>query len=229
MELDPNLDQLEDVAEALGPLMDELCLVGGCAAGLLISDPGASPIRPTEDVDLIVEAVQYATYQRFCGRLADRGFSQHPASGDPICRWRRGELVVDIMPLDETILGFSNRWYVSAFEARQVVKLSRGSRIQHIDAPHFLATKLAAFESRGEGDYVTSHDLEDLIRVIDGRPQVVGEVAASTKDLRTYVSAGIRAIKADHLFSEALPAYFDDGPERARIIDGRLAALCAPV
>ena len=50
-EHDPNLALLEEAAALLGPLLDELVLVGGCAAGLLVTDPGASPIRPTEDVD----------------------------------------------------------------------------------------------------------------------------------------------------------------------------------
>ena len=49
---DPNLERVELVATALGPLRDELVFVGGCAAGLLMSDPGATPIRATIDVDL---------------------------------------------------------------------------------------------------------------------------------------------------------------------------------
>ncbi|MFT7680503.1 MAG: hypothetical protein ACI8QC_004509 [Planctomycetota bacterium] len=226
MAMDPNLDQLEAVAEALGPLMDELCLVGGCAAGLLVSDPGASPIRPTEDVDLVVEAVHYAGYHEFCQRILARGFSQHTDGDDPICRFRSSGLVVDIMPLNEQILGFSNRWYMSAFEGRQRASLPRGALIHHIDAPHLLATKLSAFEGRGGGDYVMSHDLEDIVRVVDGRPEVVAEVAASSPDLRAHIATGIRAFRADRLFAEAFPAYFEDGPERARIVDKRLKSLC---
>jgi hypothetical protein len=50
---DPNLERVELVATALGPLRDELVFVGGCAVGLLMSDPGATPIRATIDVDLV--------------------------------------------------------------------------------------------------------------------------------------------------------------------------------
>jgi hypothetical protein len=53
---DPNLELLQEAATRLEDLLDELVLVGGCAAGLLVTDPGSSPIRPTEDVDLVVEA-----------------------------------------------------------------------------------------------------------------------------------------------------------------------------
>ena len=33
---------------------------------------------------------------------------------DTICRMRLGDLKVDLMPDDENILGFTNRWYRSA-------------------------------------------------------------------------------------------------------------------
>lgn len=53
---DPNLDQLEEVARRLGELLEELTLVGGCAAGLLITDAASASVRATLDVDMVVEA-----------------------------------------------------------------------------------------------------------------------------------------------------------------------------
>ena len=73
-----------------------------------------------------------------------------------------------------------------------------------------------------------SHDLEDLIRVVDGRPEIVREVAASNRDLRTYIATALGAVKEDRLFAEALPTDFADVPEPARLIDQRLTALCSP-
>ncbi|MEJ0037438.1 MAG: hypothetical protein WDO68_15405 [Gammaproteobacteria bacterium] len=40
---DPNLERVELVATALGPLREQLVFVGGCAAGLLMNEPGATP------------------------------------------------------------------------------------------------------------------------------------------------------------------------------------------
>ena len=45
-----------------------------------------------------------------------------------------------------------------------------------VKAPFFLATKLAVFDGRGEGDYVLSHDMEDIIVLLDGRRGIVEEV-----------------------------------------------------
>jgi len=227
MRSDPNQERLEAVAEALGPLLDELCLVGGCAAGLLITDPGASPVRPTEDVDLIVGALRYASYHKFCERIGQRGFSQPSADGAPICRWVRDDLIIDIMPLDESVLGFSNQWYKRAFETRRAISFARGSTIHVVDAPHFLATKLAAFEGRGEGDFVASPDLEDFVRVVDGRPESVAEVNASSEELRNHLALGVRALLEDRFFVEALPVYFDNEVGRDSIVVERLVRLAS--
>lgn len=126
-EPDPNLALLEQAAALLGPLLDELVLVGGCAAGLLVTDPGASPIRPTEDVDLVVEATTYADFHRFGQRLLALGFRQAAVPDDPLCRFRHPRLVLDLMPLDEGVLGFSNRWYVSALQSPITRRLPSGA------------------------------------------------------------------------------------------------------
>ena len=60
---DPNVVMMELVAERLGDgLREELVFVGGAVTGLLITDPAQPAIRPTEDVDLIVEATVRADY-----------------------------------------------------------------------------------------------------------------------------------------------------------------------
>jgi len=220
---DPNLGRLAAVVKELGPLVDDLCLVGGCATGLLITDPGSSPVRVTLDVDLMVEAVNYAAYEAFSQRLRERGLA--PESGDPIPRWRKGGLVIDIMPLEESVLGFSNRWYASAFRTRQRVDLPDGSKLYCIDGPHFLATKLEAFEGRGVGDFVMSHDLEDLVRVVDGRPSLVGEAAIADTQLRDHIAQGIRALLEDSYFMQAIPGYFEPGYDRFGILRKRLQSL----
>lgn len=204
----PNLALLESAAGKLGGLLDELVLVGGCAAGLLVTDTGSSPIRPTKDVDLLVEATTYADYHHFGLRLIDRGFKPGIQPGDPICRWRHGELILDVMPLDEAVLGFSNRWYRSAIHVPSQYRLPSGVTLVHIDAPHFLATKFDAFLSRGEGDYLASADLEDAVVVIDGRPSIEEELSMSGEHLRSFVADQLQALLAERHFMEALPGFF---------------------
>jgi len=55
----PNIQILETAVARLGTMADMMALVGGCATGLLLTDPAASPIRATLDVDVIVEVTTF--------------------------------------------------------------------------------------------------------------------------------------------------------------------------
>jgi hypothetical protein len=92
----------------LKPLLGELVFVGGCATALLITDKAAPEVRPTFAVDAIAEITSYASYAEFSERLRKLGFQEDMREGAPTCRWRQQSTVLDVMPLDEKILGFTN-------------------------------------------------------------------------------------------------------------------------
>jgi hypothetical protein len=122
------------------------------------------------------------------------------------------------MPIDETILGFSNRWYKPAMENSQRVQLANDLTIRTVTAPLFLGTKLEAFKGRGENDYFASHDLEDVIAVIDGRPSLWGEVQHAPKELKGYLAREIRELIGRQEFIDALPGYLlPDPASQARL------------
>ena len=134
------------VAKALGDdLLQQVAFVGGCTTGLLVTDAIThEAIRYTEDVDLITHVISYPQWAALQGQLKARGFTVNPED-EVICRMRLGELKVDFMPDDETILGFSNRWYSDALEKANSTKLSDGTTIRLISPCHFVATKLEAY------------------------------------------------------------------------------------
>src|SRR5258708_1365535 len=155
----PNLDQLKTAAEALRPLLGELVFVGGCVTGLLITDEAAGDPRSTLDVDAIAEITSYVEYAEFGNRLRALGFREDTREDAPLCRSIHRRTTLDVMPLDEKILGFSNRWYKSAMKSSVMQKLSSNLEIRVVTAPLFIATKLEAFKGRGKGDFFGSHDL----------------------------------------------------------------------
>lgn len=112
--------------------------------------------------------------------------------GAPLCRWRRDDLIVDVMPVDERIRGFSNRWYPSAIETAQRFDIA-GHDVRVVTPALFIATKLDAFHGRGNDDVLASHDLEDIIAVVDGRPEILNDIAAAGADVRGYIGTEIRA------------------------------------
>ncbi len=216
-ERNPNLEILEMAVERLGPLADEMVFLGGCATGLLLTDIAAPPIRATQDVDVITEAASLGDYHRLSEQLRSRGFREDQSPGAPICRWVAAGVVLDVMPTKPEILGFGNEWYQPALEAA-AVDLPSGRRIRMVTAPYFLATKLAAFDGRGRGDYVMSHDMEDLVAVLDGRPEVVAEVKQANEAVRKYLTTRFTTLLRDANFVAALPDHLpSDMASQARV------------
>ena len=140
--------------------------------------------------------------------------------------YRRG--LLDVMPTHPEILGFGNDWYQPAFEAAMLVVLPSGRKIRMVSPPYFLATKLAAFDGRGQGDYMMSHDMEDIVAVLDGRPELVQEVRDCDAGLRRHLQARFAALLQDERFLEALPGHMpsDEGNQaRVPIIISRLETI----
>jgi len=183
-----NLTMMSIVAGRLGALKEKMVFLGGCTTGLLISDSAAADVRATMDVDLIVEAATSHDFHSIESAMRDQGFKPDVESGIR-CRWRSEEIIVDLMPTDEAILGFSNRWYSSAIIHAVEDRLPDGSQIRRVTAPYFIATKIEAFHGRGRGDFIASHDFEDIVTVIDGREELYDEIANSEQSLREYIAA----------------------------------------
>jgi predicted nucleotidyltransferase len=168
---DPNIELLARVATALGDLRERVTFVGGCATGLLITDPAASPVRATQDVDAIVAVVSLADYHRIGGGVA----------------------------------------------------------VRVADAPSFVATKLEAFLDRGGGDYLSSHDLEDVLSVVDGRAELAAELGRAPPELRDFVAQTLARLLGDEGFDNALPGLVIDGSPAVRtpVVRERLRAIAA--
>lgn len=107
------VERVIEAAELLGDLAEEVVFTGGAAVGLLITDPAVPAVRPTLDIDVIAEVATLAEYYRLQERLRAKGFTES-MEDKVICRWRHGSIILDVMPTDEKILGFANRWYIEA-------------------------------------------------------------------------------------------------------------------
>lgn len=212
---DPNVALVELVANALGSIGERLVYVGGCATGLLITDEARPVVRATQDVDLIAEISSKIDYHALSKELRQAGFKEEP---DIICRWNLGTLKVDVMPTQEDILGFSNIWYSEAVNQAQKYALPSGRIINLITAPLFVATKLEAFYGRGEGDYGGSHDIEDVINLIDGRPALLQEIHQSFDHLREYLTDEFEQLLGDVSFVDKISWHFPaDAFSQARV------------
>ncbi|MGH6627901.1 MAG: hypothetical protein ACRECD_15405 [Burkholderiaceae bacterium] len=205
---DPNVVMLELVARRLGAdLCSQFAFVGGAVAGLLITDPAHPAIRPTEDVDIVAEVLAVRDYHRIEQKLRERGFAQDMRPDAPVCRWQVEGVTVDVMPTQEETLGFANRWYPLCVTTAEPLTLPSGVSIRVIQAPVFVGTKLEAFHGRGAGDYLFSHDLGDILSVLDGRDHLIDECMQAPQPLRAYLAEQFTALLSDRRFLDALPGH----------------------
>jgi hypothetical protein len=218
MHKNPNIKMLEAAVERLGPLIDEVVFLGGCATGLLLTDPAAPPLRVTRDVDVMVEVASLPRYHKFNEKLREQGFVEDTSPEAPICRWHSENLILDVMPTDPELLGFGNIWFARAFTAAQYFYLSSGVRIRVLPSSYFLATKIEAFDHRGGGDLLLSRDVEDLITVLDGRSEIVHEVQNTDPELLIYIAKRFAEWLNNKDFRDVLPGHLPpDEASQARV------------
>lgn len=206
-----NLKMLEFVARKLGELNDEVVYLGGCTTTLFINDPLSLDVRPTLDVDCIIDVISLGQYYKFENKLEKRGF--HRSMNDDVtCRWHFDDIILDVMPTDEKILGWGNHWYKEAIKYAIVHQIASDLTIKSVTAPYFLATKIEAFKSRGNNDFLGSHDLEDIITVIAGCVEIADEVSTAGDNLKSYLKLIFGDLLKNDQFVQSLPGHVSDGP-----------------
>lgn len=192
-----NLVMLMRVVDRLGPLRERLVFLGGIVTEFFITEHGGPGPRQTKDVDVVIDVVNLGEYsETLREQLVALGLREDTREGAPVCRWILDDFIVDIMPTRGEILGFSAEWYPLAYATATPFTLPDGTVIRLVTPACFVATKLAAFGDRGRRNPMASHDLEDVITVIDGRPEIVGDVAAAPAELRSAIAARLEALLA---------------------------------
>ncbi|MDD4698584.1 MAG: hypothetical protein PHR52_13785 [Fermentimonas sp.] len=84
------------VANALGELNEEVVFVGGAVVSFYIDDPAADDVRPTKDIDIVLEIASLIELEEVRTKLTKKGFYQS-SEDDVICRFRYKEIKVDVM------------------------------------------------------------------------------------------------------------------------------------
>ncbi|MFI0459212.1 MAG: nucleotidyl transferase AbiEii/AbiGii toxin family protein [Candidatus Thiodiazotropha endolucinida] len=215
-----NLFQLITVAQALGDLLPHVTFVGGSTTLLLVDESAHFGIRKTDDIDVIVDVTTLVEYQRFSQKLRKLGFREDKEG--PICRWLldsgAGKVKLDVMPVDEKILGFSNRWYKDAINKAAETSLPDGTEIRVVSPAYFIATKFEAFTGRGQGDFF-SHDLEDIVFVMENRNGLLLELMDSPDELKSYFAEQARLLLNDD-FLNVLPGLLNNSDSAKAIENG---------
>ncbi|MCX5919185.1 MAG: hypothetical protein NTX30_21225 [Deltaproteobacteria bacterium] len=199
------IQQLELLADKLGDVVDEIMIVGGCSPALILNIDTIPDLRPTYDIDIVIQAESFGKYMGFIQKIKKKGFEERP--GDPIGRYASGEIVVDVIPTDSCVLGFSNRWYKKAFDNPIMKRLPSGRVLKTITPVFFVAAKLEAFRSRGLEDLMASADLEDLITVLVEYPSFQKEFREGDRDVQEYIGGEFKKLISDESYPHFLSAH----------------------
>jgi hypothetical protein len=205
--------RLKVAAEKLGPLLPDVVFLGGGVIPLLLTDRGARDVRSTDDIDVIVSIASMVAWYEFQTKLAALGF--RPAPAGPICRFVHGALVLDVMPKDPAVLGFGNRWYDETMTTAASLVIE-DQQLRIITAPCFVATKLEAYGGRGNDDIIMSHDIEDIVVVMDGRPELAAEISTASEPLRAYLAHQMTMLTQHRNFAEAIEGHLAGDYGRAQ-------------
>jgi predicted nucleotidyltransferase len=196
----------------LEELANEVIFIGGAAVSLYTDRPSADT-RPTDDVDILVELLNYRDYATIEERLRQKGFVNDVESG-VICRYKINGILVDVMPTSSAILGFANKWYPEAFAAAKEIKIDEGYTIRIFSAVYFLAAKSEAWKDRGGNDGRTSTDFEDIVFVLNNRNAIWQELAEADERIKQYLKIEYKKMLDQPYIDEWLSVHLDYQEQR---------------
>jgi hypothetical protein len=228
--MNEQISMLETVARVLSQVPTTIVFTGGATIFLYLDEVAAPDIRPTDDVDCVVEITSRAEYYNFSNLLRTLGLQETTEPGAPLCRWQYEGISIDVMPCDESVLGFSNRWYKPGIANSIRYKLPSDRQILIFSTPYLLASKIEAFIGRGGGNFYFSSDIEDIVALLDGRSSLFEEVQQADDEVKAFLSGWFRA-ELENLCSIA-PAFLSSAAKnsgRTRLLLQRIERLAIVV
>lgn len=202
-----NINRIKVLYTALGELAPDVVFFGGSVVSLYADRP-TSGLRPTEDIDILVEVISYIQYSQLEEILRKKGFENDSTSG-VICRYRIHGIMVDVMPTDEKILGFANIWYKEGLANAITMDIGENCRVLLFSAPFFLAAKIEAFKARGNNDGRTSTDFEDIVFILNNRNTIWEEMNTAPFSLKKYLNTEFINLQKSPYLSEWISSHLE--------------------
>ncbi|MFZ1678725.1 MAG: hypothetical protein WAT91_15695 [Saprospiraceae bacterium] len=208
-----NITRIKAVYNALGNLRDNVVFIGGAIISFY-PDREVMEVRPTDDIDILIEILSYAERSILEEQLRSMGFTHDIASGI-VCRFKIQGIIVDVLPTDDHSIGFSNIWYPEGFKTSVHYRLDEHHVIRILSAPYFLAIKLEAFKGRGGNDGRTSQDFEDIVFILENRGVIWTEIMATNRELKEYLKGEFIQLLAENGFYEWIDSHVERNTPRA--------------
>ncbi|MAO52765.1 MAG: hypothetical protein CML16_18090 [Pusillimonas sp.] len=207
IEQENNRRAIEAIAIGLKELKDSTIFVGGAVVSLYADDPLTSDIRATEDIDLTIKVKHFSEFVLLNEKLLSQKFNPDPKSKS-IVRYIYNGIPVDVIPNGaEIAVTGTNKWYSYGYNDIRKIRVN-SQEIQIFSSAVFIATKFEAFNSRGK-DYRTSHDIEDILNVLQNSSVIVNEISKAHKDVQAFIKQELSRMISLPSSEEILSANID--------------------
>ncbi|MBK8037563.1 MAG: hypothetical protein IPK22_10560 [Verrucomicrobiaceae bacterium] len=225
----PRLDfeiEGEDEEEVVRTRWDPV-FTGGGIVSMLITDPEAPQAMFTKDVDLVLEIASHPDFYAMEKALESVGFRRPRDEHTEILSWEWRGVRVDALPHRRIQSLDTNRWFVFLMKDAEHVEVLPGRRAWIASAPCFIATKLQAFASRGNNNFLKSKDIGDILAVVNGRDKLLQEIHRAAPEVREFLRQRFGWLLEQPHFMESLSLIVPEN-QREEIVIDRMRQIGSP-
>ncbi|MCB0836502.1 MAG: hypothetical protein KDD63_04765 [Bacteroidetes bacterium] len=221
---------IQTLAYGLGDLLNKIVLIGGSVLDFYVTDPSAPETLPTDDIDAVVKVDSMLEYKHFEQSLIEKGFERKDGENTLIKTWIYNGVKLNITPIHTDQIGFHNRWYEEGTFHSFSYPINDYLSVRIFNPVYYLASKVEAFLNRGGKDFRTSEDFQDIVYLLDNRPEIEQETKKGFYQVREYIQTNFQRLLKNVDLEEgicyALPyGLEDDGTEKIRNQMERIAGV----
>lgn len=202
----PQFGKFIQLAQQIPSALPHLVFVGGVTLPLYFTEPSAYTVRPSHELDAIVNLPSRLDFLQLEARMTEQG-ARHVSPPDALpSRWEVGSIRLNLIPFYTESMGFLNRWHEEGAFHAQSLPIMDIHRIKIFTPAYYLAAKIDAFRQRGEQHFRYSKDFEDIVALLDHRPEIVEEVQSAFYEVRAYIQGHITGWLSDPYMIEGVYA-----------------------
>jgi len=206
------IKRIKEIASKLDYLLKDVVFVGGSVVALYADNPASGELRPTDDIDIVVAISTRVDFAIFEEKIRQLGF-KNVTDSKFIGRYKISDLIVDVMPIEESILGFSNRWYEKGMQESFLYELDKETSIRLMPFHYFIASKIEAHNGRNGKDFRTSKDFEDIVYTFDNRVNPLDDMNKATGDVEKYLKEQMNDFLNNTNFYEGVYSHLNEGSQ----------------
>lgn len=209
------VNRIKEVALKLDYLLKDVVFVGGAVVALYADDPAADEVRPTDDIDIVVGITSRSGFAAFEEKIRLLGF-KNVIDSSFIGRYKINEIIVDVMPTEEGILGFGNKWYKVGIDKSFLYQVDNDISIRLMPYHYFIASKIEAHNARNKGDLRQSRDFEDIVYCFDNRLDPLTDLQLADGDVKAYLKQQMHILFDDFNFHEGVYSHLNSANSFSR-------------